>query len=459
MNVSLQQRLVGLNHKLNTLLRDKSLLQEVVFDQDIQKDWEEVEDSFPHSDLSVLDGLDEKEIEIAMLALCRYIAPSILFKFDNTRTVYPGIRLFGGTMNDKFFIPTVRSALFLIEPIQFSKHPAFIEKYFSKESPLFSKGILKSLDADPLLGDSELECSNDFVSRITRGKDYEYVFPSEFPAVKINSPHQWQDLILPHSVESKLSMLLSAFQHHKELTEHPGIGKHFKKSVVALFSGEPGTGKSMTAGMLGKQLGLQVYRIDISQLVSKWVGETAKNLRILFDVAEQKNWILFFDEADSIFSRRSKGDTAHDSAKNHDISYILMRIESFQGFVILATNLGINIDEAFRRRIDMEITFMQPDTDTRLRLWQKAFSDAGLTFKERQSYKLRRGDLPAGDWDSPDVGMNYEEIAEYWDKATGAKIMKVMRRLLEEAKVHQSTHIPSGVMVRVLNAELGLRKM
>jgi hypothetical protein len=431
----------------------------VDYESDIEEDWNNPEDCYPQSDLSVLHGLDNNEIDIAMLALSQYIAPSILYKFVHTKAVYPAIQILGGKVESNIFLPTIKTALFLIEPKRTSKYPALIEKYFSKTSPLIVNGILKSLDSDPLLSDVRIECSYDFISRITFGRDYEYLYPSEFPGVKISSSYDWDDLIVPYSVESRLNILLTAFQLHSEILQQPQIGKHFRSSVVALFSGEPGTGKSMAASMIGQKLGLQVYRVDISQLVSKWVGETSKNLRILFDIAERKNWILFFDEADSIFSKRTKGDSANENGRNHDISYILMRMESFKGFLILATNLGVNIDDAFRRRIDMDITFMHPDKDTRIRLWKKAFSNAGLTFTERPAYKLKRGDLPAGDWDSQDVGMNVEEIAEYWEKATGAKINKVIKRLLEESKINNSTHIPSGVLVKVLNSELGLRKM
>lgn len=421
--------------------------------------WNAPRKVFPDSDLSFFDNLDENEKLIAILALSQYVAPSILIPFESARVLYPHITSFGGVKESTVFQPTAKTVLFLLEPNDTDLYNGLIRKYLRQESPLFTNGILRVLDKDPLFGDCRIECTYDFISKTVTGEEYDYPYTTDFPAKRLKTTMVWSDLIVPFSVEAKLNLLRTTFRYHKQVIERPVIGERFRQNIVALFSGEPGTGKSMTAALLGKELKLPVYRIDTTDIVSKWVGETSKNLRNLFDVAENKNWILFFDEADTIFSKRSKGDSSSDQYRNQDTAYLLQRIESFKGNVILATNLGINIDEAFRRRIDMDITFMHPDKETRKRLWLKAFLDAGLTFTERGPQKLMRGDLPAGGWDAPDLGMNFEEIAEYWEKATGAKVMKVMKRLIMEAIEHNNNHLPSGVIVNVLNSELGLRKM
>jgi hypothetical protein len=456
----LEQHLSNLSQRIQKIFEALNLeSNNHQYDQIIKNAWLNPAPVYSDCDLNVLSKLDENEQVIAVLALSQYIAPSILLPFETARIIYPNIRLIGGVLDSKLFMPTVQTALLLLEPNDPDKHYDLIRKYFRPESPLFELGVLRGLEKDPLFGDCRIECTFDFISKTVTGQEYDYPYSVDFPAKRLKSELQWKDLIVPFSVEAKLNLLKTSFRYHKQVIDRPVIGNHFKKNIVALFSGEPGTGKSMTAALLGKELNLPVYRIDTTDVVSKWVGETSKNLRNLFDVAENKNWILFFDEADTIFSKRSKGDASTDQYRNQDTAYLLQRIDSFKGNVILATNLGINIDDAFRRRIDMDITFMHPDKETRIRLWKKAFQDAGLTFTERGPQKLMRGDLPAGGWDTPDLGMNFEEIAEYWEKATGAKVMKVMKRLIMEAIEKNNNHLPSGVIVTVLNNELGLRKM
>ncbi|MCU0430446.1 MAG: ATP-binding protein [Cytophagaceae bacterium] len=416
----------------------------------------------PDGDTTLLDQLNEHERLIALLALCRYVSPVLLNRFFTVTCIYPNSGLIGGRIDKeaRLFYPTVFTALFLIANGDTSRHYLDADYYFNKSSALFQLGILKPLENEALFKDSELECSPEFIYRIALGKQFYYSFSSEFPASPIVPKEDWSDLILPYSVQSKVEELKMSILLHQQITEHPTMGKRFRKNVIALFSGEPGTGKTLTAGLLGKSLGMPVYRIDLSRIVSKWVGETTKNLRNLLDVAESKNWLLFFDEADSIFGKRSKGTgEANDHYHNQEIAYLLQRMEEYNGFVIMATNLGINIDDAFRRRIETEITFMPPDKDTRIRLWEKAFHDSGLTFRVRGPKKLGRLDLAAGDWSSPDEGISLEEIAHYWDRVTGAKINKVMKRLLIESLKQNTSHLPSGVIVQALVTELGPRKL
>jgi SpoVK/Ycf46/Vps4 family AAA+-type ATPase len=147
--------------------------------------------------------------------------------------------------------------------------------------------------------------------------------------------------------------------------------KHtFKAGYKALFYGPPGTGKTFTATLLGKQFNRDVYRIDLSQVVSKYIGETEKNLEKIFQKAEDKNWILFFDEADALFGKRTSVSSAHDRYANQETSYLLQRIEDFNGLVILASNNKANIDQAFLRRFNAIVHFPIPDPVERLHLWK-----------------------------------------------------------------------------------------
>jgi SpoVK/Ycf46/Vps4 family AAA+-type ATPase len=162
--------------------------------------------------------------------------------------------------------------------------------------------------------------------------------------------------------------------HHQKLMKEWGMERILKPGYKSLFYGPPGTGKTTTAALLGKKTNRDVYRIDLSQMVSKYIGETEKNLAKLFDRAENKEWILFFDEADALFGKRTSTRDAHDRYANQQISYLLQRIEDYDGLVVLATNLKGNIDDAFMRRFQSTINFPMPTAEERFKIWDNGFS-------------------------------------------------------------------------------------
>jgi SpoVK/Ycf46/Vps4 family AAA+-type ATPase len=162
--------------------------------------------------------------------------------------------------------------------------------------------------------------------------------------------------------------------HGRVLMEDWGLAKRLKPGYRALFYGPPGTGKTLTASLLGKTSGKEVYRIDLSMIVSKYIGETEKNLAGIFDLAEHRDWILFFDEADALFGKRTAANSSNDRHANQQTAYLLQRIEDFPGVVILASNLKANIDEAFTRRFQSIIYFPMPSARQRYQLWTSAFS-------------------------------------------------------------------------------------
>ena len=167
----------------------------------------------------------------------------------------------------------------------------------------------------------------------------------------------------------------------------------------ALFTGAPGTGKTLSAQVIAGELGLELYRVDLSTIVSKYIGETEKNLERIFDEASSSNVILFFDEADSLFGKRSDVGDSHDRYANIEVGYLLQRIETYDGIVLMATNLGANLDEAFTRRIHFIIDYPFPDEDTRLRLWELLIPknierDADVDLKEfAAAYKIAGGNI------------------------------------------------------------------
>ncbi|MFM7461119.1 MAG: ATP-binding protein, partial [Burkholderiales bacterium] len=148
-----------------------------------------------------------------------------------------------------------------------------------------------------------------------------------------------------------------------------------KRGYRSLFYGPPGTGKTLTATLIGKNAGVDVYRIDLSMVVSKFIGETEKNLASVFDQAENKNWVLFFDEADALFGKRTQTSSSNDRYANQEVAYLLQRVEDFPGIVILATNMRANIDEAFARRFQSMVHFPMPDAKQRKRLWETVLRD------------------------------------------------------------------------------------
>jgi SpoVK/Ycf46/Vps4 family AAA+-type ATPase len=172
-----------------------------------------------------------------------------------------------------------------------------------------------------------------------------------------------------------------------------------RRRRIAMFVGPPGTGKTLAVRVLGKELGVDVYRVDLRAVVSKYAGETEKNLAPLFDRAESGAAILFFDEADALFGKRSEVRDSHDRYANIEISYLLQKMEEYQGITVLATNFRKNLDDAFVRRLHFAIDFPFPDEERRLEIWQRVFpteapraSDVDLAFLARQ-FKLAGGNI------------------------------------------------------------------
>lgn len=191
-------------------------------------------------------------------------------------------------------------------------------------------------------------------------------------AHKIEPRYDWSDMVLPDMQVSMLQELVSMVQARPRVLETWGLGKKLASGngVSALFSGPPGTGKTLAAQIIAHQLGIDLYQIDLSTLVSKYIGETEKNLEKIFSEASGSNAILFFDEADAIFGKRSEVKDAHDRYANIEVGYLLQRMETYSGITILATNMRGNLDDAFTRRLQFIVNFPFPDDEHRLRIWK-----------------------------------------------------------------------------------------
>ena len=194
-------------------------------------------------------------------------------------------------------------------------------------------------------------------------------------ARKITPRHGWDDIVLPADQIAYLREICFQAQYRHLVYGAWGFDRKLSlgKGLNMLFFGPPGTGKTMSAEVIARELKLDVYRIDLSQIISKYIGETEKNLDQIFSAAENSNAILFFDEADALFGKRSEVRDSHDRYANIEISYLLQKMEEYQGVSILATNLRQNLDEAFVRRLQAIVEFPFPDEEYRRRIWQRAF--------------------------------------------------------------------------------------
>lgn len=220
-------------------------------------------------------------------------------------------------------------------------------------------------------------------------------------ASPIKPAYTWDDLVLPPHEIKLLKEACTHVRYRHQVYGEWGFGKRaaYGRGLSVLFSGPPGTGKTMAAQVITNQLRMQMYKIQISQIVSKYIGETEKNLRQVFTEARNANCILFFDEMDALFGKRSEVKDSHDRNANIETAYLLQQMEEYDGVVLMATNLLQNIDEAFMRRINFVISFPFPDVPTRKRLWEKML-DTGAPVDENididflaENFKIAGGNI------------------------------------------------------------------
>ena len=194
-------------------------------------------------------------------------------------------------------------------------------------------------------------------------------------AQRLNAKATWENIVLPSEETSLLQQIADQVKQRSKVYQEWGFENRMNRGlgISALFAGESGTGKTMAAEVIANELRLNLYRIDLSAVVSKYIGETEKNLRRLFDAAEDGGAILFFDEADALFGKRSEVKDSHDRYANIEINYLLQRMEAFRGLAILATNMRNALDNAFVRRLRFIVNFQFPNPSERQKIWQKVF--------------------------------------------------------------------------------------
>jgi hypothetical protein len=317
--------------------------------------------------------------ERIMLVLCLapHVKPQLLDAFFTKNSTYDrGFTEFGGIAGTQHsgFLPTGETLLFILAGDQLDDrfnlvHLLESDHFFYKHNIIRSEA--KAPD-EPTLSRT-LQLDREFVDYFTTGRKRKPNFSIDFPAELIETPLEWEDLILNEGTNEQIEEILAWIDYGDILMNEWELKKKVKPGFRTLFYGPPGTGKTLTACLLGKATGRDVYRIDLSMVVSKFIGETEKNLAKVFDQA--KDWILFFDEADSLFGKRTNISDSHDKYANQEVSYLLQRIEGYEGVVILATNMKDNLDEAFSRRFQSMINFPMPKAKERVLLWENGFSD------------------------------------------------------------------------------------
>ncbi|MDZ7963103.1 MAG: ATP-binding protein [Aulosira sp. DedQUE10] len=312
-----------------------------------------------------------------LMALAPHLQPDF---FDQLITAnlpqagdYPQIGGWRGKAH-RGFLPTGETVLFMLGGNHFAER-LHLQQMFSEEHPFARDRVLyldSPAEGEPVMS-GKLVMLQDYVELFTQGYFSRPHFSINFPAQRITTEMEWEDLVLNAQTLQQIHDLEAWITYGSTILYDWNMKKKLKLGYRALFYGPPGTGKTLTASLLGKYTGKDVYKIDISMVVSKFIGETEKNLANLFARAESKDWILFFDEADALFGKRTNVRDAHDKYANQEVSYLLQRIENYDGLVILSSNLKSNIDEAFIRRFQSIIQFSMPNSKERSQLWQMAF--------------------------------------------------------------------------------------
>ncbi len=336
---------------------------------------EEMQLAFP----KMFEQADQFESIGISLCLAPIIQPDLLDNFIKKQFGVEGdFPLIGGIRGTQHrgILPTGETWLYFCSENETKKRINFIQAipaYLSNPTSLLN--IEPASAGEPFLS-GKLVFSNYFRANFQQES---IIYEQRFSDLKLgNFIHTnliLNDLVLDQEIEN----CVEEIKHWQYFNENSNSNSPFfsrvKPGMKMLFYGKSGTGKTQTAAIIANDLGKKIYRIDLSQIVSKYIGETEKNLSKIFEVAEHKGWILFFDEGDALFAKRTAVSSANDRYANQEVAYLLQRIEDYSGIIIISTNLKENIDAAFLRRFNNIVEFPMPDTQQRNAIWQKILSE------------------------------------------------------------------------------------
>jgi hypothetical protein len=377
--------------------------------------------------------LTEAEATLLLLAAAPHIHPDLLDAALQAGMLHRGdFPQLGGIRPDghnfRGFLPTGETALFLLGDDDYQGRMA-VRELFDADHFFGRKKILwleQLPPGEPALS-GKIIISQDYIDSFVTGKTASPHFGANFPAKRIEE-HRTRErsLVLNAELTRQVEDIRSWVKNNNTLLYRYGMEDRVKKGYRALFYGPPGTGKTLTAGILANELNKPAYKIDISMVVSKYIGETEKNLELLFARAEDKGWILFFDEADALFGKRMDVGDAHDKYANQEVSYLLQRIEDYDGLVILATNKKNNIDDAFVRRFNAILRFPFPDSREREKIWRKSLPEKVKFVREVKAAGIGEpvGGVRATATDDLDEARVLRFLRRY--ELSGANIMNVV---------------------------------
>ena len=370
---------------------------------------------------------------LIIMALAPHLRPAVFdLLFTKNKITDRVYAEFGGIKGEKYtgFIPTAETAAFILAGEDLAER-IHIAQAVADDAILIKENILQLGEVaqiEPVWA-GELSVTDEFRVAVTEGKPFKPRYSTRFPAEQVTTKLEWEDAIFEDSIVNEIRLIELWLKNEKQIMEEWALSKYLKRGYRALFYGPPGTGKSMAASLLGKSTNREVYRVDLSNVVSKYIGETEKNLARLFNIAENKAWILFFDEADALFSKRSNTSSSNDVFANQQVAYLLQRIEDFNGLTILASNFKDNMDEAFLRRFQSLVYFKKPGFGQRLQLWQNYFKSFDL------------------------VGVDFHKIAEEHE-LTGGSIINVLRFCAQIASKNGHQKLVAADLQRAIQREL-----
>ena len=373
------------------------------------------------SALQLPDEFSNTELLLLLIALAPHARPGF-YEAIITRLFPQGGEFteMGGAkgLQHRGMLPTGETALFILAGMDL-EHRLKIQQLFSEEGWIGKFGLLQvepMKEGEPAMS-GRLLVDEDWLEKLLLGREASPVFSAEFPARRIATAMTWNDLVLHPQTLEQVHDIRLWMEHRDKVQADAVLARKIKPGFRVLFYGPAGTGKTLTATLIGKEFNLPVYRIDLSQVVSKYIGETEKHLEWVFTRAVRKNWILFFDEADALFGKRTNVQSAHDKYANQEVAYLLQRIEDYEGLLILASNFKGNIDDAFLRRFHSIIHFPMPNANERMRLWQ--------------------GSIPASL--QPEPSIDWMKLASAYE-ITGAGILNVMHyAALRSFSRHENT--------------------
>ncbi|WP_046744641.1 ATP-binding protein [Kordia zhangzhouensis] len=373
------------------------------------------------------------EILILLISMLPYIAPgfltNILSEFFPDGSDFPE---FGGVKGKQYrgIIPTGETAIFIVVGDNYRARNHIIS-IFNKEHVFYKNSIL-SLgnvpEGEPKISGALL-LDIEYVELFVYGAVSKPKLSQDFPAELLETELEWDDLVLNEKTQKEINNVLVWMEHNNRLLNEFNMSGKIKPGYKVMFFGAPGVGKTLTASLMGKHTGKDVYRIDLSLVISKYIGETEKNLSQLFNKAKNKDWILFFDEADAIFGKRTGVRDAHDKYANQEVSFLLQRIESHSGLVILASNYRSNIDKAFTRRFQSIIDFENPGVPERIELWQKNIPAAFMSEE-----------------------LDIQKIAETHE-VTGANIVNIVQYACLQVLAEGGTQLTNDILTQSIQRE------